>query len=144
MEQTGKQRIKAMCIFTHSGKLLATKGYDKNKDETYYRLVGGSVNFGEKSEDGIRREIREELQCDVENITFSKVIENIFTYEGKDGHEIVFLYRGDLSDKGLYEKEKIHIVEPYGEFDAEWILVSDVLSEKVKLYPAMDCSSVLK
>ena len=144
MEQINKPRLKAMCIFLRNGKTLASKGYDKDKDETFYRLIGGSVDFGEKSQDGIQREIQEELGCDVKGMILVKVVENIFTYEGNKGHDIVFLYKGELSNEKLYTQEKIHVVEPYGEFDAEWIPVADVLSKKIILYPALDYSDLLK
>lgn len=144
MEQPQKPRVKVMCILTHEGKTLASKGYDKNKDETFYRLLGGSLEFGETLEDGVRREIREELHCEIENLIFAKLVENIFTYEGKQGHDLVFLYKGELSDKALYKKETIHIIEPYSEFEAAWIPVEDVLSGKITLYPAADYSDVLK
>lgn len=133
-----------MCVFIHEGKTLATKGYDKDKAETFYRLIGGSVEFGEKSEDGIRREIQEELKCEVEKLSLVKIVENIFTYESKPGHEVVFVYKGDLSNKELYGKETIRITEPYGELSAEWISVDDVVSDKIRLYPALDYSTILK
>ena len=144
MQQTYEPRVKAMCVFTQNGNTLASNGYDKNKGEVFYRLIGGSVGFGEKSEEGIKREVREELNCDVDNLELLTVVENIFTFEGKQGHEIVFVYKGDLSNKELYEREKIHVVEPYGEFDAEWISINDVLTNKIKLYPALDYSKILK
>ncbi len=133
-----------MCVFSHDGKTLASEGYDKDKDETFYRLIGGGIEFGEKSEDGIRREVQEELKCEVEDLTLIDTIENIFTYEGKQGHEIVFIFTGTLSNKELYDKEKIHIIEPYAEFDAVWVSIDDVLSNKIKLYPALDYSKILK
>lgn len=61
-----------MCIFTHNGKTLASKGYDASKDEVFYRVLGGGLEFREKVEDGIRREIKEELLCDIENLRFIK------------------------------------------------------------------------
>ena len=65
-----KQRIKVMCVFNHQGKTLASKGYDHVKDEVFYRLIGGTIDFGEKSEDGIRREIQEELKIKQNKISF--------------------------------------------------------------------------
>ncbi len=133
-----------MCVFNYKGKTLASLGHDKNKGETFYRVIGGSIDFGEKSEDGVRREIREELKCEIENLRLMKVAENIFIYEGQPRHEIVFLYKGDLANKDLYNQEKIHITEPYTEFDAKWIPIDDVLSGKVILYPTVDYSDILK
>jgi ADP-ribose pyrophosphatase YjhB (NUDIX family) len=133
-----KPGLKAMCIFMHNDKTLATVGSDKVTGEKFYRLVGGGIHFGEKSEDGVRREVREELKCEIRNLKLVDVVENIFSYEGKTGHEIVFLYTGTFSDMDLYNKEKIRITEPYGEFDAEWISMEEVLSKKITLYPSFD------
>ena len=143
MEHEPKIRIKAMCLFNHEGKTLASKGYDEKKNETFYRVIGGSVNFGEKTEEGARREVREELGCEVENLELVKVVENIFEFNGNSGHDVVFLYKGDLSNKTLYEQEKIHIVEPYLEFDAEWVPIEDIVSGKSILYPALNYSEIL-
>lgn len=82
MEQEQKIRIKAMCLFTHKGKTLVSKGYDEKKNETFYRVIGGSVNFGEKTEGSVRREVREELGCEVENLKLVKVVENVFEFNG--------------------------------------------------------------
>lgn len=144
MEESIKQRVKAMCLFVYNGKTLASKGYDQHKNEVFYRVIGGTINFGEKSEDGIRREIREELKCEIENLKLIDVVENIFTYQGQQRHEIAFLYKGDLTNKDLYRQEKIHIVEPDGEFDAEWVPINDILSGKITLYPELDYSSILE
>jgi len=143
MEQEKKIRLKAMCLFNHEGKTLASKGYDEKKNQTFYRVIGGSVDFGEKTEEGVRREIREELGCEVENLELVKIVENIFEYNGVPGHEVVFLYKGDLSNKDLYAQEKIHIVEPYSEFNAEWVPIEDVVSGKAILYPALNYSEIL-
>lgn len=136
--------VKVMCVFLHNGKLLAGRGYDKEKDQHFARVLGGGLEFGETTEEGIRREVREELGCEIENLEFLKVVENIFTYEGKAGHQITFLFRGELSNKDLYNQEKIHIVELTYEVDAEWIPVADILEGRVILYPATDWKKVLK
>jgi ADP-ribose pyrophosphatase YjhB (NUDIX family) len=143
MEQEKKIRLKAMCLFTHEGKTLASKGHDDKKDEIFYRVIGGSVDFGEKTEEAVRREVKEELGCEVENLELVKVVENIFEYNGIPGHEVVFLYKGNLSNKTLYKQDKIHIIEPYAEFDAEWVPVEDIVSGKAILYPTLDYSVIL-
>lgn len=142
--QPQKPRLKVMCLFIRAGKTLASKGYDEKKNETFYRLIGGSVNFGEKTDDSIRREIKEELGCEIENLELIKVLENIFTFNNNQGHDIVFLYKGELSNKALYDQEKIHIVEPHTEFDAEWVLIDDILMAKAILYPDFGYSEILK
>jgi ADP-ribose pyrophosphatase YjhB (NUDIX family) len=138
MQSEEKIRIKAMCLFHKNGKVLVSRGFDKVKNEHFYRLLGGSVNFFETSESGVRREIQEELQSEIENLKLVHVIENLFTYEGRRRHQIVFLYSGDLARKELYEQNSIHIVEDTCEFDAQWVPTSDILSGRIPLYPAFD------
>lgn len=135
--QHEKIMVKAMCLIEHEGKLLLCKNYNKVKKETFFRVVGGTVNFGEKCEEAVRREIKEELNSKIENLHFIAVIENIFTYEGEEGHEIVFLYKGDLSNKEIYKKKIIYIPDAE-DFPAEWVPISDILEGKVKLYPVFN------
>ncbi|MEK7158103.1 MAG: NUDIX domain-containing protein [Patescibacteria group bacterium] len=128
-------RIKAMCLFYHEGKILVSRGYDTVKKEHFFRVLGGTVNFFETAEVGVRREIQEELQSGIEQLEFLEVIENLFIYRGGKGHQITFLYTGTLARKALYEQNPIHIVEETYEFDAEWVPVDDVLINKIPLYP---------
>ncbi len=131
---------KALCIILRDNKeILVGLGYDELKKEYFGRIMGGGMNFGETSEAAIRREIREELLCKIENLEFIKIIENIFTYNGEEGHQITFLYKGDLANKDLYKQEKIAVHDTKS-FEAEWLPLSDVISCKVKLYPEFDLS----
>lgn len=139
----GQIRVKVECLFVDNGRVLAGKGRDRVKGNDFYRVLGGTLNFGEITKDGVRREIREELNCEIENLKLVDVIENIFTYEDKSGHEIVFLYKGELANRDLYNQNPIHITEDGYEFDAEWIPISDVLEKKVILYPEYNYAKVL-
>ena len=129
--------IKALCIIEKNGKLLLCKGYDSVKEETFFRFIGGGVNFAERVEEGLRREMREELNSEIENLEFITVAENIFVYQGNEGHEICFLYKGDLLNKDIYEREIIPIPDAK-EFPAQWVSISDILEEKIILYPELD------
>lgn len=83
----GVIRFKAMGVFVHDGKILASKGHDSNKNPyDFYRLIGGTIDFGETAEQAIHREILEELGTEIENVVQLNVIENIFQYEGRNGH----------------------------------------------------------
>src|SRR3989338_197340 len=97
--------VKAMLIVRNGDKLLFSRGFDDVKKQAFLRPLGGHVEFGEKGEETIRREMREELGCDTRNIRFVKALENIFTYRGKHGHEIILAYEGELADKSLYTKD---------------------------------------
>ncbi len=133
-----------MCLIRHKNKILVSKGYDKVKAETFYRFLGGSLEFNETIEYGIEREIKEELGSDINDLHLLDVIQNIFTYEGEKRHQLVFLYKGNLSDKSLYEKNVIHITDATVEFDAEWMPLERVINREVILYPQYDYSNLLR
>ncbi len=134
---------KAICIILRDKKeVLVGMGYDEKKNEHFGRLVGGGVEFGESGEDAVRREIKEELNSELENLEFIKVVENIFSYNGDHGHQIIFLFKGELSDKSLYAKEKIPVIDTKS-YDAVWLPLQDIMDGKIKLYPEFDINLLL-
>jgi len=104
-----KPRIRplAICVFRHEGRILVSENYDPTKRETFYRPLGGGIEFGERGIDAVAREIHEELGAAVCDLTYLGALENIFTYDSKPGHEIVLVYDGSFVDAGLYEQERI-------------------------------------
>lgn len=141
MEKYTYPRVKVMCLFNKNGKTLAAQCVDSRfEDGVFYRVLGGSLEMNETIEEGMRREIQEELDSEIENLKFIQVIENRFTYQGIPGHEIIFMYSGDLVRKELYEVEEFevidnpHVPESYT-FTVKWISFDDVLSGKKTLFP---------
>src|SRR3989344_4298780 len=140
----GEVKLKAMCFFERDGKLLVSKGFDTVKREHFYRPLGGHINFFETAEAGIRREIQEELGSEIKSLKHLETIENLFTYQGKKEHEIVFLYSGDLAKEELYETDPIKIVELDHEFEASWVPIKDILSGQIPIYPKFDYKELFK
>lgn len=103
----GKIRPLAICIFRHGDRILAAEGFDSVKQQTFYRPLGGRIEFGERGAETIIRELREEIKAEVTNIRYLGTLENIFTYEGQQGHEIVLVYDGQFTDSLLYERDGI-------------------------------------
>ncbi len=64
-------------------KLLVSEGVDKVKNETFYRCLGGGIEFLEKSKEALKREFLEEINIDISVKDFLEISENIFTYQGK-------------------------------------------------------------
>ncbi|MCR4311599.1 MAG: NUDIX domain-containing protein [Candidatus Taylorbacteria bacterium] len=143
MTDTLSIKVKAMCIFERDGKLLASKHHDTVKDEVFYRCLGGHVEFGETAEVAMRREAIEELGSEIENLEYLDMIENIFVYNGKPMHEIVFLFKGDLVRKELYAKEEIRFNEGDKEIEVFWVDKSSVLSENIRFYPLFEWKKFL-
>lgn len=127
----------AICLFYHNKKILVFKGYDKGKDQTFYRPLGGAIEFGEYGEQALKREIREEIQAEIKDIKFLTMFENIFTYEGEMGHEIVLVFDATLIDSSLYGKTLIvqEDDENQTEFNAYWKSLEEIKRENRPLYP---------
>ena len=88
----------ALCVFRDGDRILVFEGFDPLKNQTFYRPLGGGIEFGESSEDAVRREIREEMNAEITDLSFLGTFENIFTFNGIPGHEIVQVYSGRMTD----------------------------------------------
>ena len=112
-------------------KLLVSEGFDKIKNQTFYRCLGGGIEFLEKSTDALKREFKEEINVDIVVKKFLGVSENIITYQGKDAHELVFYYNIDILDKD-YKDEYIN-TDDNGK--AVWINIDEFKNGNKILYP---------
>ena len=59
------------------------------------------------------------LKEDINVEEFLGISENIFTYNGKNAHELILFYNVDINDSDY--KEKYHITDDNCETDATWI-----------------------
>ena len=70
--------------------------YDKKND--YYALIGGRVKYFESSDSAIKREIKEELNIECDDIYFLTTVQNFFEYESTSYHEILFIYHVTINE----------------------------------------------
>jgi 8-oxo-dGTP pyrophosphatase MutT (NUDIX family) len=105
----------AICVFRNNGRILVFEGRDSVKGGTYYRPLGGGIEFGESGEQAVRREIMEELHSEIDELKHLGFLENIFVHNGRAGHEIVMVYDGVLKWSGLYEQIVMEVTEANGE-----------------------------
>lgn len=120
-------------VLKNGNKLLVSKGYDKSKDQEFYRCLGGGIEFREDSKDALKREFKEEINIEIEIGKFLGVSENIFNYEGKDAHEIVFLYDIYINDKDY--QEKYELIEEDSKSEAIWVDIDKFKNKELILYP---------
>jgi 8-oxo-dGTP pyrophosphatase MutT (NUDIX family) len=67
-------------------------------DDDFYCVPGGRAEFGEDAAGALRREMREELGCEVTVGRLLWVVENFFTYAGVETHEVGFYFAIELPD----------------------------------------------
>jgi ADP-ribose pyrophosphatase YjhB (NUDIX family) len=131
----GEIRPIVICIFRHKDRLFVTEGYDSFKKETFFRPLGGAIEFGERSRASIIREIREEMDAEIKDLSYIGMIENIFTYDGEPGHEIVLVYEASFVDSRLYELESVKCKDNGGWLMAQWKPMADFRVGSAILYP---------
>ena len=132
-----RPRVLALAVIRREdGALLLSHGVDVGKNnEVFYRPLGGGVDYGENSRDTVKREMMEETGCEVEVGELLEFVENIFTYEKRLGHEVIFLYETKFVDKKLYERESFEVVDSKGVGKAVWRTKEQITKEGAKLYP---------
>jgi 8-oxo-dGTP pyrophosphatase MutT (NUDIX family) len=108
----------AICVCRDARRILVTEF--RTKGRLYYRPIGGTIEFGERGEEAVRREFREEIAAELIDVRFLGTLENIYTAEGRRGHEIVLVYDGRLADASLYQKDVIQGDEGGVPFRAVW------------------------
>ena len=127
----------AVCLFRKGKRILVSEGYDSSGRYYFCRPLGGEIEFGERSRDAVAREIREEIGAEVENLKLLGVLESVFNYEGRRGHEVVFVYDAELVDRSLYEREEIrgNRQETDDCFVARWRSAEELEANNVRLVP---------
>ena len=120
-------------IAKNNNKLLVSEGYDKIKNQTFYRCLGGGIEFAETSQEALKREFKEELGIDIEIGEYCGISENIFTFRGKKAHEIVLLYNIKIKNEDY--KDRYPMIDDDGNSEAVWIDIDEFKSNKKILYP---------
>jgi len=129
----GKVRPIAICFIIHKGKILVQKGFDSVKNETFYRPLGGKIKFGELGADTVKRELQEEINAEITNIQYLGTLENIFTYNGQKGHELIQVYKADLNNPELFMQPVIKGFESNGEpVEAFWVSLDNIMANNNK------------
>ena len=109
------------------------EGYDNVKKETFYRCLGGGIEFLEKSDEALKREFKEEIAADIIVKDFLGISENIFTYKGKNAHELILFYSIEIPDE--YYKDEYQILDVDADSKAKWIDINEFKNKNKILYP---------
>ena len=133
MDKFKEIRPIALGLVIKDNKLLVSEGFDKVKNEIFYRCLGGGIEFLEKSEEALKREFLEEINVDIAVKDFLGISENIFTYQGKNAHELILFYSIEISDENYQEEYKV--IDEHGETIAKWIDINEFKNKNKTLYP---------
>lgn len=143
MHKPGEIRVLALGLIrdgkyakrTLRERIFVSEGYDPVKQLTFYRAMGGGVDFGETSLEALKREFQEEIQAELTNIRYLGCLENIFTFNGQSGHEIIQLFESDFVDPKFYQLDKLDFSEGERQKTALWVDVNRFKSGELRLVP---------
>ncbi|MCK9379001.1 MAG: NUDIX domain-containing protein [Candidatus Moranbacteria bacterium] len=117
-------------FFRPSAYAIIKKGDEivmlRNKGNGKLWLPGGGIEIGEKIEDGLKREIREEIGIDVEVGRFLLMKENFFYYQPLDEayHAFLFFYQCEyISGELKKESDDLESKNP------QWVKIQDIKKE---------------
>ncbi len=94
-------------IFNSEGKVfLARRGEKARNEQGKWDFPGGTVEFGEKIEEAIKREIKEEYDFDIEVIELLEIIDHILEEEKQHWVSPSFVARFVSGNPKIMEPEK--------------------------------------
>ncbi len=134
----------ALALVLWRDHVLLAEGYDEVKGETFYRALGGEIEFGETAAEAAVRELREETGRAIEVHALLGVIENRFTYRGAPGHEVCFELLCEFApgpsapgaDNAAPANLDAVICDEGGHaFTARWLPLAEVLAGTHRVYP---------
>ncbi|MGE8207790.1 NUDIX hydrolase [Heyndrickxia sp. NPDC080065] len=125
-----------ICVFQKGDSILVAEGMDPGSGKYYYRPIGGGIEYGERSSDALIREVKEELAAEIVNLQLLGTIENIFTFNGDLGHEIVQVYDADFVDDTFYSHSTFIGKEDDGsKFTVMWKSLREFQAGESRLVP---------
>ncbi len=114
-------RINTRAVIQNDNKVLLC--HFPRSDKKYFFFPGGGVEFGEGAEEGLRREMREELGVNVLEPTFIGAVENVFPQDGKPCHELNVVFSSQIDNlQAVSQEEHIGFI---------WMPIEDLEKENV-------------
>lgn len=121
MARKARIRPMALCVFRHRGRILVARGRDSSNGASFYRPLGGGIDFGETGAEAIVREIHEELGAAISAPRYLGSLESIFRYRGKQRHELLLIFDADFLDSSIYDRERVEAREGGRRIIARWL-----------------------
>lgn len=133
-----KIRPMVLTLVRRNNEILVSCGENLINGRKHYRPLGGGIDFGELSADCVAREMIEEINIELTEVTFLKHFECIYkTTDGTPRHDLILMYEAKFKDKAAYQQESFQIDEPYftKPVFTEWIPISKFKNEALILNP---------
>ncbi|BCZ46247.1 DNA mismatch repair protein MutT [Clostridium gelidum] len=131
--EIGRFNYRVTGILIHDNKLLIMK----DENSPYYYIPGGRVKMNETSEDAIIREIKEEVEIDVNVERLLWIVENFFNEEqsGEKFDELGLYYLLHLKDENILQMGNEFVMNEGGKHTLmfTWKPLEDI--KNLHIYP---------
>ncbi len=127
--------IHVTCAIIYFGsKILVTQRSEKMKLPLKWEFPGGKIELGENEETCIKREIKEEINIEID--TIKKLSNNIHDYGGFKINLIPFIARHTAGNIFLTEHKSYKLLDPAELISLDWAeadlpIVEEFLKEKI-------------
>lgn len=120
---------RAVGVLKKNDKIL----FQKKKTDLNWALPGGAIATLERGKDVVKREFREETDCDVEVIRPLWFIEYFFEFDNLKQHQYIIGYLLDIKDDSkLLQNDEFDGIEEGKNIIYKWINIKDIKNENIK------------
>lgn len=131
-------RVIALAVIRDADRLFLSRGWDPAARRHFWRPLGGGVEFGERSAEALKREFREEIDQSIEILSPAVLFENLFTFNGSPGHEIILMHEARFVDDAMLTVEPFSFAEPGpsgSEHLVQWMSLDQLRAGSEPLFP---------
>jgi 8-oxo-dGTP pyrophosphatase MutT (NUDIX family) len=135
MDRQASIKVKVRAVIRRGDDVLLSFAIDPASGVRYGRFLGGAIEFGERAEDTVRRELYEEIGFELGRVSPLGVIEDVCEWGGRRHHEITFVFDASFADPAAYQRESYVVNETVCDGPAVWVPIRRLTSGDIPLYP---------
>jgi len=135
MDRKAPIKVKVRAIIRRGDAVLLSFAIDPASGVRYGRFLGGAIEFGERAEDTVRRELHEEIGFTLGHVSPLGVVEDVCEWGGRRHHEITFVFGASFADPAAYQRESFVVNETVCDGPAVWVPIGHLTSGDIPLYP---------